>query len=96
MFGITKQIIDPNIDITNWNTIFNSLKKLDTYIEIEDEINNEFAIGIIENVFDNKLYFRCFDADGIWDDLEIKFSSITSVSWNTRYANYWKKYFENI
>ena len=97
-FGITNQVKNPNIDISNWKSIFESLKELNTYIIIEDEINDEFAIGIIEKVFDNKLYFRSFDADGIWDEdvIEFKYSHITSVSWDTRYANYWKRYLESL
>ena len=96
LFGITDQVADPGIDISSWQSIFESLSKLDTYIQIEDAFGELFAIGIIQKVLKDKLYFKHFDADGIWDeaDLEIRYSQITSVSWGTRYAQYWKRYME--
>ena len=96
LFGIADQIADPGIDIGSWRSIFELLAGLDTYIQIEDEINRQFAIGIIEKVLKDRLYFRRFDADGVWDeaDLEIRYSGITSVHWGTRYARYWKRYLE--
>ena len=96
LFGITDQVVDPGIDINSWQSIFESLSKLDTYIQIEDAFGEQFAIGIIQKVLKDKLYFKHFDADGIWDeaDLEIRYSQITSVCWGTRYAQYWKRYME--
>jgi hypothetical protein len=96
MFGIVDQVINPDIDISSWRSIFESLSKLNLYIQIEDDINGQFAIGIIEKVLKDKLYFKPFDADGVWDEdgLEIRYSQITSVSWGTRYAQYWKRYLE--
>lgn len=96
LFGITEQVVDPGIDISSWQSIFESLSKLDTYIQIEDAFGEQFAIGIIQKVLKDKLYFKHFDADGIWDeaDLEIRYSQITSVCWGTRYAQYWKRYME--
>ena len=96
LFGITDQVADPGIDISSWQSIFESLSKLDTYIQIEDAFGELFAIGIIQKVLKDKLYFKHFDADGIWDeaDLEIRYSQITSVCWGTRYAQYWKRYME--
>ena len=96
LFGITDQVVDPGIDISSWQSIFESLSKLDTYIQIEDAFGELFAIGIIQKVLKDKLYFKHFDADGIWDeaDLEIRYSQITSVCWGTRYAQYWKRYME--
>lgn len=92
--GVTTQIQNPNINISSWQTIFHSLKTLNDVIIIEDEINEEFTIGIIQKVLKSKLYFLEFDADGIWSDrpLEIPYSAITSVKWNTRYTTAWKKY----
>ena len=96
LFGIADQVVDPGIDISSWQSIFESLSKLDTYIQIEDAFGEQFAIGIIQKVLKDKLYFKHFDADGIWDeaDLEIRYSQITSVCWGTRYAQYWKRYME--
>ena len=62
------------------------------FVIIENELSGEFAIGIIEKTFKTKLYFKPFDADGIWDEvgLEIPFSQITTVKWATRYADVWQ------
>jgi len=96
-FGVTAQVQSPNVNISSWQSIFNCLKAFNDIIIIEDEINEEFAIGIIKKVLKNKLYFLDFDADGIWSDreLEIPYSCITSVQWNTRYATTWKKHLKN-
>lgn len=98
MFGITEQICMPNVDISSWHTIFESLKNLNAYIIIEDEINNEYSIGIIEKVCKNRVYFKRFDADGVWDEegMVIPFSQITTVKWGTRYAEYWRRYLERV
>lgn len=94
--GLTAQVIIPDIDMQNWQSIFNELSKIDSYIEIEDEINGRFVIGIIEKIFKDKLHFKSFDADGVWNEnaLEIQYSEITSVNWDTRYSKCWKKYLE--
>jgi len=94
--GITAQVKTPQIDISSWQNIFHSLKALNDIIIIENEINEEFTIGIIRKVLKNKLYFLEFDANGVWSDyeLEIPYSTITAVEWNTRYINAWKKYFK--
>ena len=96
LFGIADQVTDPQIDISSWRSIFEALSKLDGYIQIENALEEEFAIGMIEKVLKDRLYFKPFDSDGVWDEdgLEIRYSQITSVSWGTRYARYWKKYME--
>ena len=96
MLGVTEQICNPGIDISSWKSIFEDLSKLDVYLIIENEIDGEFAIGKIEKVLKNKLYFQPFDADGVWDEdgLEIPYSKITSVTWGDRYSKYWQMYLE--
>lgn len=92
--GTTKQIEKPPVDISSWQTIFQSLKALNELVIIEDEYEEFFAIGFIEKVLKNKVYFREFDANGVWSDfiLELPYSTITCVKWNTRYDNAWKKH----
>ena len=43
-------------------------------------------VNYIEKVLKNKVLFKHFDADGIWQEelLEIPFSQITTVKFNTR------------
>ncbi|MBO5129500.1 MAG: hypothetical protein J6B95_04040 [Oscillospiraceae bacterium] len=95
--GLTAQIKMPPVDISDWQSIFNSLMTLKCFVIIENEISGEFAIGIIETTFRNKLHLKPFDADGVWDDagLEIPYSQITTVKWATRYAEVWQKYLQH-
>lgn len=84
----------PPVNISIWKGIFDALMVLDCFVIIEDEINEIFDIGIIEKTFKNTLHFKSFDADGIWDDvaLEIPYSQVTAVKWETRYAKVWQEY----
>ena len=95
--GVHQQIEMPPVDISDWKSIFDSLMKLDCFVIIEDENTGKYAIGIIQKTFQKKLYFRSFDADGIWDDvgLEIPYSQITTVKWGTRYATVWQEYLQS-
>ena len=55
----------------------------------------KFAPGkmVFGGIFKNKLYFKSFDADGIWDDgWEINYRGITTVKWGCRYAEVWQKF----
>lgn len=92
--GITNGIVKPDVDISSWKTVFDSLKKLNTVIIVEDEINGQFAIGYINEVKKSSVFFKHFYANGVWSDelFNIQFSSITSVSWNTRYCINWENY----
>ena len=94
--GLHQQIKLPSVDISNWKSIFDSLMELDCFVIIENELSGEFAIGIIEKTFKTKLYFKPFDADGIWDEvgLEIPYSQITTVKWATRYTDVWQNYLQ--
>lgn len=92
--GITKQVRHPNIDISSWTTIFDSLREYPGFLMIEDDINKQFAIGEIAAIQKKHFMFRQFDANGIWQEdlLRIPYSTITHVAWDTRYTNYWYEY----
>lgn len=94
--GTTGQIAHPGIDISDWRSIFEGLSRLDTFVIIEDRIGGQFAIGVIEKVLKNKLYFQKFNAKGVWDKdtWEIPYSQITGVEWGTRYDVHWKQFLE--
>ena len=95
--GVTLQVKSPKIDLTSWQTIFNSLKQIDTFLIIEDEKHELYAIGKIIEVMKNKLIFHDFDMDGKWSDnqLEMPYTTITTVKWETRYDKGWKEYLES-
>ncbi|MBQ9115929.1 MAG: hypothetical protein IJY04_02795 [Clostridia bacterium] len=92
--GLTEQVCAPDVDITSWETVLDSLEELECLIIIENEAEDEFHLGRIERVMRNLVVFRPIDADGIISEstIIIPYSSITSVSWDTRYANGWAKY----
>ena len=92
--GITKQVRHPNIDISSWTPIFDSLREYPGFLMIEDDINKQFAIGEIAAIQKKHFMFRQFDANGIWQEdlLRIPYSTITLVAWDTRYTNYWYEY----
>jgi hypothetical protein len=96
--GVINNIQTPNIDISNWVTVFTSLQKINKNIIIEKESLNEddweFHIGRIDRVYKKFVYFYRFDADGVWQDepFKIPYSEITSVSFGTRYVETFSKY----
>lgn len=96
LLGVTGQVRTPDIDISSWHSIFTDLAKQDVYVQIEECVNGEFFIGSIEKVYKDRLYLKVFDADGEWYDeaAEIRYSKITTLQWETRYAVSWKRYMD--
>ena len=66
MIGVTNAVVCPDVDISSWQTIFHSLKKLDKFIIVEDAYNEEFIIGLIEKIGKNFVKIKMFDAEGNW------------------------------
>lgn len=95
---IDERISVPNIDMSDWQTIFTSLKEQDKNIIVENEKAEEnedsFVIGRIIKATKTKVVMQHFDAEGIWEEelYEIPYSKITSVSFNTRYVDIFSKY----
>lgn len=98
MIGVTNAVVCPDVDISSWQTIFHSLKKLDKFIIVEDTYNEEFIIGLIEKIGKNFVKIKMFDAEGNWYEKPVKklYSEITSIIWDNRYSTTWKKYFDLI
>lgn len=100
--GLIDSITIPAVDITNWKTIFESLKIIDKNIIVEkntiDEKNSEFIIGRIEKIYKNFAYVRNFDANGIWDNspTKIPFTEITKITFNSRYINFFSKHLNEL
>lgn len=95
--GWLDQIAVPEVDISNWQTVFTSVQRLGGNIIVEEEHldgDSNFAIGSIQSVAETHVCLLRFDADGIWDaePLEIPYAEITSVSFDTRYINVFSKY----
>lgn len=93
--GVAEQIKAPQIDISSWQSIFNSLRECGEWAIVENENEDIFHIGIILKAGKNKLTMREFDADGKWqEETKIPYKEITSVSFKTRYIDNWRKYLE--
>lgn len=96
--GVLDNVNVPEIDVTDWYSVFLSLSKLNLNIIVERESLNddecEFAIGKIVKVLKSKVVFKHFDADGVWqeDNYEIPYSQITSITFACRYVDTFSKY----
>lgn len=87
----------PEIKLSSWKDVFESLKPLDVFIIVENEITDKgedfFFIGKIVETKKNHVVFSYFDADGIWyEDIEIPYSKITNITFNSRYSKTWQEY----
>jgi hypothetical protein len=96
--GLTSNIAIPNIDISSWKTIFESLIGLNKNIIVErralDDEDSEFVIGRIDSVYKNFAYVWHFDADGVWEDspVRVPYSEITNIKFRSRYVDIFSKY----
>lgn len=96
--GIIDSINTPEVNLSNWETVFKSLQKINKNVIVEkesfDEDKYEFAIGRIEKVYRKFVYVRHFDADGIWqpEPHKIPYSEITTVTFASRYVDVFSKY----
>lgn len=99
---LAEHVIDsitvPEVDICDWESVFRSLhiRNKNVIIETESLIDSEceFTIGRIEKVFRRFAYVRHFDADGNWQDTpyKIPYNEITSLTFNSRYVDFYSKY----
>ena len=96
--GILNGLDAPDIDLTDWRSVFLSLQAYGKNIIIEHADKNdddwEFYIGKIVKVLKNKVVFSHFDADGVWVDepYDIPYSYITNVTFECRYVTVFSKY----
>lgn len=95
--GFLNDLKTPEVNISCWQAVFRSLQNMGRNIIVERESldgDSLFAIGTIQAVGEDRVLLLPFDADGIWQDetLEIPYSDITSVSFDTRYINVFSKY----
>lgn len=96
---LLRHVENPKVDLSSWQTVFASLKLLRGFVIIKNERFESgeafFRIGTIKASGRSSAVITPFDADGNWlDDVEIPYSSITSVTFGDRYSKTWQKYFE--
>ena len=91
------EVKKPEIDLSSWRAVFESLKELNCFLIVENEEmqsdDDFFHLGFIKAVKDTCVVFSSVDADGEWTEyVIIPYSKITSVTFNDRYSKTWQKY----
>lgn len=99
--GLLEQIKPYKIDLTSFETIFNSLLLLDSIISIEREYDDEdtfFLIGRIVKVTEVSVWFKDFNVDGKYNEEIniIPYDIITTIRFDSRYINVWSKYLNEV
>ena len=89
----------PQIDVTSWQSVFESLKSLNRLIIVEtedsDNYYSSFHMGFITEIKKSSIVISEIDADGVWyKDIQILYSDITSVNFGDRYSKTWQQYIE--
>ena len=96
--GLFQGLIIPEIELENWESVFNSLQTIGKNIIVEHEtpegVDDNFTICKIDRVYKSCLYIYHFDADGIWqsEPFRIPYQEVTSVTFDSRYVNVFSKY----
>lgn len=99
-----KRILDnvnaPAVDLSSWQNIFSTLTDVTKYLIVENEHEKKngpyFYIGKVKKIKRSSIIFSPFDADGKWfDDVELLFSEITSVTFGDRYSKAYSEYVED-
>ena len=82
------------IDLTNWQTIFESIKLTRLNPIIECEKDDLFLIGVLGNIQSDTIHIRDFDAAGILDNMEtpVFYKEITRVEFDDRYTKTFSKH----
>ena len=98
--GLTDKIINKHkLDLTSWESIFKSIRKLNLNVIIENENpdDSSFDIGIIEKITKNSVYLRYFDAKGYLsiEPTKIVWNLITIAQFDDKYTNTFSKYLRN-
>lgn len=85
-----------DVNLSNWESIFKSIKKLNlnVIIENEDPDDYSFDIGPITKVSKEAVYTRYFNTQGFLDTeiTKIIWGKITIVEFDDRYINIFSKY----
>ena len=96
--GLLNDIHIPDINLENWQAVFECLKKIGKNIIVKYETkegkDDNLTIGKIDCIHKNCLFMYHFDADGVWEHepYRIPFTEVTSVTLESRYVNIFTKY----
>ncbi len=96
--GLSKYFNIPDIDVSDWKNVFESLQKRGGYIIVKNEKEYDscysFIIGKIIKVTSKSVTMQNFDCDAQWEEelYHIPYSKITTVEFNTHYCDVFSKY----
>ena len=96
--GMSEYLQMPDIDLSDWETVFESLQKRGRYIIVKNEKDYDseysFVIGKIIKITSKNVIMKNFNCDGIWEEklYHIPFNKITTVEFDTKYCNVFSKY----
>lgn len=84
----------PDVDISDWQSVFAALQKMNKHVIVEREYEpGFFRLGVIEAVAEDHVVLRHYDADGVWQEpAAIDYREITSVTFDDRYAEVFSRY----
>jgi hypothetical protein len=84
------------LDLTDWKTIFKSLRKNKRNIAVycENPEFDTFTIGPIKRIMDKSVFIQYFNATGILDEkpTKIELKNITKILFDDRYIDVFSKY----
>ncbi len=88
--------IKTKVDLTDWKSVFYSLKKnkKNVIVECENPKIGSFTIGPIKRITDNNVFIQYFNAAGFLEDkpTKIEFDNITKIMFDDRYIDVFSKY----
>lgn len=81
---------EPDIDISDWETVFGDIKSKGIHVSVEGHIdgeNDRYVLGIVGEVRKHSVFIWQYDADGVWEPqpLKINYADITNISFGCRY-----------
>ena len=96
--GILDGLTVPDIDLSGWQMVFESLRRLHNNVIVEKETpdghDEIYVVGRIVELQPRHLLLRHFDADGVWqrEPFRIAYSALTSVTFGSRYMEIFSRY----
>ncbi|TYA56793.1 hypothetical protein [Formosa maritima] len=88
--------IKTKVDLTDWKSIFQSLRKnkKNVVVECENPEIDSFTIGPIKRISDKSVFIQYFNATGFLDEkpTKIEFKNITKIMFDDRYVDIFSKY----
>ena len=88
--------IKTKMDLSNWKTIFQSLrkKKKNVIVECENPEIGSFTIGLIKRITEKNVFIQYFNATGLLNEksTKIEFENITKIMFDDRYIEIFSKY----